>query len=239
MAPTKTRYLDTLRSPVQTRCYRAYTLRPSKLNVAASRPVSRSSSPSVLRTTLSLWRRDGREGCDRAATTLSRSSPRVGDAWIHATLAAIRLGVGVVSRSTVLVAATLALVLSGASGCMSPQAQPQSTSDPARVAVPTQSPWASAVACMDAALSGVLVADTRWGVAVARDQDGQVVEVVWPHGYFAGHDDGVSLYDEAGRLVGHAGDRVSLGGGYVVDGHVVELTWLACPGLAPVQSQPA
>jgi hypothetical protein len=86
---------------------------------------------------------------------------------------------------------------------------------------------------MDAALRGVLVADTQWGVAVARDQDGQVVEVVWPHGYFAGHDDGVSLYDEAGRLVGHAGDRVSLGGGYI------EAAWLACPGLAPVQSQPA
>jgi hypothetical protein len=147
-------------------------------------------------------------------------------------------GVGIVSRSTVVIAAMLALVLSGASGCSSPQAQLQSASDPARVPVPTQSPWASPVACMDAALRGVLVADTRWGVAVARDQDGQVVEVVWPHGYFAGHDDGVSLYDEAGRLVGRAGDRVSLGGGYVVDGHVVELTWLACPGLAPLQSQP-
>ena len=155
------------------------------------------------------------------------------------TLVVIRVGVGVVSRSTVVIAAMLALVLSGASGCSSPQVQPQSASDPARVAVPTQSPWASPVACMDAALRGVLVADTRWGVAVARDQDGQVVEVMWPHGYFARRDDGVSLYDEAGRLVGRAGDRVSLGGGYVVDGHVVELTWLACPGLAPVQSQPA
>ena len=53
------------------------------------------------------------------------------------------------------------------------------------IQVPTQPPSPPGVqAGMAALLSGTLVADARWGVAVASP-DGAIVKVVWPHGYFA------------------------------------------------------
>jgi len=98
--------------------------------------------------------------------------------------------------------------------------------EPAFFPVLTQQPPApgAATACMDALLVGSLVADPRWGIAVAGAGDGRVVKVVWPSGYLGRQADGViELLDGTGRVVGRVGDNVQLGGGFGV-----EDAWYTC-----------
>ena len=69
---------------------------------------------------------------------------------------------------------------------------------------------------MAALLTGVLVADERWGIAVKVDA-GQVVKVIWPYGY-AARADGARLAlidaEHGDAVIAHEGDRVEVGGGY-------------------------
>ena len=87
---------------------------------------------------------------------------------------------------------------------------------------------------MTALLTGVLVADRRWGVAVAPPDGGPVIKVVWPFG-FAGEQDagGVVLVDLSanGATVARVGDRVEIEGGFMSG---VDDAWLACGGVAVV-----
>ena len=98
--------------------------------------------------------------------------------------------------------------------------------EPILIQVPTQPPDpAGNNACMAALLTGTLVIDARWGLAVAP-ADAPVMKVVWPNGYVGRHLDGVTeLLDGHGRVVARAGDRVEVGGGI---GAADDPTWFAC-----------
>ena len=81
---------------------------------------------------------------------------------------------------------------------------------------------------MSALLTGVLVADERWGIAV-NVGGGQVVKVIWPLGY-AARQDGARLVlidtEHGDAVIAHEGDRVGVGGGFA---GAEEDGWLACP----------
>ena len=105
------------------------------------------------------------------------------------------------------------------------------------IAVPTQTPPLPAAgspqACMAALLTGELVADRGWGVAVKGD-DGRVVKVIWPYGYAARADgSGLVLVDtrHGNAVIAREGDRVEVGGGYAGS---EEDGWLACADVAVV-----
>lgn len=103
------------------------------------------------------------------------------------------------------------------------------------IEVPTQAPPPGGTpgACMAALLDGVLVADERWGVAVADPGTGQVRRVIWPNG-FSARPDGETrvLIGASGATVGRIGDHVQIGGGETGgDG-----SWLACPGTIALQA---
>jgi hypothetical protein len=89
-------------------------------------------------------------------------------------------------------------------------------------------PPPSPQACMSALLTGVLVADERWGIAV-EDGAGRVVKVIWPSGY-AARQDGTRLVlidtEHGDAVVAREGDLVGVGGGFAGD---EEDGWLACP----------
>jgi hypothetical protein len=76
-----------------------------------------------------------------------------------------------------------------------------------------------------ARITGRLVADARWGIAL-QDATGFVHEVIWPYGYAARRDGGrLVLLDAAGRVVAGVGDTVTMGGGERGSNRA----WLACP----------
>ena len=99
------------------------------------------------------------------------------------------------------------------------------------ISVPTQKPQPPGTpqACPAALITGTLVADVRWGIAL-DDPAGFVREVVWPSGYAARDDGRLLLLNEAGRVVAREGDQVTIGGGEIgSDG-----AWLACGGLTVI-----
>jgi hypothetical protein len=85
--------------------------------------------------------------------------------------------------------------------------------EPSVVAIPTAELLAGEVACMDALLTGRLVADEETGVAVLA-ADGTTIVVVWPHGWAAVDEENrrVVLNDRADP-VAQVGDQVAIGGG--------------------------
>jgi hypothetical protein len=88
-----------------------------------------------------------------------------------------------------------------------------SSREPALVAVPTAEPRAGQIACMDALLTGRLVADEDTGVAI-RAADGSRVVVVWPHGWAAiDQGDARVVVNDQGDPVAQVGDQVAIGGG--------------------------
>lgn len=105
---------------------------------------------------------------------------------------------------------------------------------PTLVPLPTRSQTPGE--CMAAQAFGELVAHTQWGIALAVENEGSVVRVVWPHGYASRWEgDRLALVDGSGTVLAHAGDRVEVGGGYVAG------SWYACSYvtvLAPVESPP-
>ena len=82
---------------------------------------------------------------------------------------------------------------------------------------------------MDALAIGVLVTSAKSGLAL-QAENGTVLEVDWPFGYTARREPtGLALYDNAGALVAHEGQRVQAGGGSGADG-----LFHACPGSVSV-----
>ena len=93
------------------------------------------------------------------------------------------------------------------------------------IVVPTQPPPVAQQACMSALLTGTLVTDQRWGMAV-RASDGSVIKVIWPNGYVGrASDAGVELLDGHGEVIGRAGEPIEVGGGL---GDAAGTTWFAC-----------
>jgi hypothetical protein len=113
-------------------------------------------------------------------------------------------------RSTSLV---LALALAAVLGGCTAGSEPEPTT--VLFAVPTQPEPAPGVqvACMDALATGVLVADSRWGIALGQT-DAPTMQVIWP-GRFSGRQSNgvIELLDASGAVVGRVGEIVSIGGG--------------------------
>ena len=113
------------------------------------------------------------------------------------------------------VALTIALASTALAGCGTP------------VALRTQANPTSA--CMDALAIGMLVTSVKSGLAL-QAENGTVLEVEWPFGYTARREaTGLALYDNAGVLVAHEGQRVQAGGGSGADN-----VFHACPGSVSV-----
>jgi len=93
-------------------------------------------------------------------------------------------------------------------------------------------PAGTPAACPEALIEGTLVADERWGMALAGT-DGLRRKVLWPHGYTARREaGGLVLYDVGGSVVAREGDVVSIGGGETgSDG-----PWLACGDITAMDS---
>ena len=86
--------------------------------------------------------------------------------------------------------------------------------EPSVVGVPTSAPNVLGV-CMDALISGQLVANERWGIALSAS-NGHVTKVLWPFGFHGVYDGNIlALVDEHGQLVAHVGDSIQGGGGSV------------------------
>jgi hypothetical protein len=89
---------------------------------------------------------------------------------------------------------------------------------PSLVPIPTDEPPGPNAGCMDALLTGRLVADAEVGIAVEAP-DGTRIVVVWPHGWAAVDADGSrTLLNDRGEPVARVGDEVGIGGGNGQDG---------------------
>ena len=118
--------------------------------------------------------------------------------------------------------AVMVLLAVVATGCQATAPSP-SDEQPVLVAIPTAEPAAGQLACMDALMTGVLVADEEVGVAVEA-ADGSTMIVVWPHGWAAVDDDGARVVlNDRGDPVAQVGDEVAIGGGQGPDGR-----WHTC-----------
>ena len=122
-----------------------------------------------------------------------------------------------------LVAALALVVLALAVACdPAPAASP--TPELQLVALRTQPPPGPNHGCMDALLSGRLVATPLSGIGVQGDE--VVIPVAWPYGYSALSQSGVTvLLDHTGRQLARVGDRIEIGGGNGRDGF-----WYPCHG---------
>lgn len=88
-----------------------------------------------------------------------------------------------------------------------------SDGDPVLVAIPTAEPPSGQVACMDALLTGLLVADEEAGVAI-QAADGTTMVVVWPHGWAAVDQDNARVVvNDQGDRIAQVGEQVAIGGG--------------------------
>ena len=116
----------------------------------------------------------------------------------------------------------LVIVAVMASACQIGEATPV---PPALVAIPTSAPLGEGDACMQALLTGRLVADDEAGLAVeAPDAGGERIVVVWPHGWVAGDHEGMRiLLNDRGDEIARVGDQVEIGGGGGPDGR-----WYTC-----------
>jgi hypothetical protein len=85
---------------------------------------------------------------------------------------------------------------------------------------------APANGCDLALVEGRLVADARSGLALAADETGASIEIIWPFGYSARRDPvELALIDERGAVVAREGDRINVGGGSGADD-----AFVACAG---------
>lgn len=100
----------------------------------------------------------------------------------------------------------------------------------AMIPVPTQPRASLDALCLLARISGRLVADARWGIAL-DDPAGFVREVIWPYGYVARQDARVVLLNEAGQIVAGEGDQVAITGGETGSNG----PWLACGSIGSIE----
>lgn len=83
------------------------------------------------------------------------------------------------------------------------------------ISIPTAAPLVDAegrALCHGALLTGRLVADPAWGLAVQAGSDAPQ-RIVWPFGY-AGRISGdrIELLDHSGRVIARSGDSIEMGG---------------------------
>lgn len=101
------------------------------------------------------------------------------------------------------------------------------------IPVPTQAPAQPGTRplCELALISGRLVADARWGIAL-DDPAGFVRVVIWPYGFAARRDARLVLLNAAGQIIAGEGDQVTIGGGEISsDG-----PWMACGSFEVIAS---
>ena len=116
-------------------------------------------------------------------------------------------------RTRLAAAALLAAVLvagcgtTGSGGAATPQAVNR---------IPITVEDAPADACMEALITGGLVAHEFWGLALQVPGTGELVRPIFPFGYTAVPDgDRIALLDDRGVLVAHSGDLIQSSGGFV------------------------
>ncbi len=98
------------------------------------------------------------------------------------------------------------------------QAASSTPAGPSLVAIPTAEPPGPNAGCMDALLTGQLVADDDVGIVVEAD-DGTRIVVVWPNGWAAVDADGSrTLLNDRGEPIARVGEQVGIGGGHGQDG---------------------
>jgi hypothetical protein len=106
-------------------------------------------------------------------------------------------------------AATAALLTILIAAC-----SPAATTENHRVAIRTEP--ASAEGCMEALITGELVAHPQWGIAIQVPGTGELMLPIFPFGYSAAVDGArIALIDENSRLVAHTGDLVQSSGGNI------------------------
>ena len=95
---------------------------------------------------------------------------------------------------------------------------------PTLVPIPTDEPVGEGFACMEALLTGQLIADDEAGLAMRAPGGGERTVVVWPNGWVAVDEDGMRiLLNDRGDPVARAGDQIAIGGGQGGDGR-----WHTC-----------
>ena len=105
------------------------------------------------------------------------------------------------------------------SGPPGPGCPPASSSAAPISSLLTGTPWPGETppACPASLIAGRLVEHSQSGIGAATD--GEVVPVVWPHGYSAGlADERLALFDATDRVLAYVGDMVTIGGGFQPDG---------------------
>ena len=91
---------------------------------------------------------------------------------------------------------------------------PSATTEIQRVVIRTEP--APAQACMEALITGVLVAHPQWGIALQTPGTGELTQPIFPFGYGAAVDGArIALLDENGQVVAHTGDLVQSSGGSI------------------------
>ena len=71
-------------------------------------------------------------------------------------------------------------------------------------------------ACMEALITGGLVAHEQWGLALQVPGTGELIRPLFPFGYSAAVDGNrIALLDEEGNLVAHTGDLIQSSGGFI------------------------
>jgi hypothetical protein len=99
-----------------------------------------------------------------------------------------------------------------------------SAPEPVIVPIPTH----HSQVCLMARVSGTLVPDPRWGLALS-DPTGRRSKPVWPAGVVALRDgDRIGLFDHSGRLIAHAGDTIESGGGLIGANGDLDNTTMIC-----------
>ena len=124
----------------------------------------------------------------------------------------------------------LSIAAALASGCRIGPGNAAATPEaPSLVAIPTAEPPGIQAGCMDALMTGQLVADEEAGLVVVA-AGGPPVVVIWPHGWVAVDQDGMRiLLNERGDPIARVGDHLQLAGGMVENDR-----WLACGEITPL-----
>ena len=112
---------------------------------------------------------------------------------------------------TARVAAAAALLALVVSACLGSAA---TTTPIQRVAITTEN--APANACMEALITGELVAHPQWGLALQAPGDGELMKPLFPFGYSAIIQGArIALLDDNGQVVAHTGDVIQSSGGSI------------------------
>lgn len=94
---------------------------------------------------------------------------------------------------------------------------------------------ATPAACPAAVIEGMLVAGADGAIVLRVDEEPDLVLVTWPDGWETSVDgERTTLFDDTGVVVARAGDRVTIGGGFISEAPGAR-RWLGCGGVTVVQ----